>query len=86
MLDPTDAVEHMEEVTDPLHPKDKIQKHTGFYRAPYVYEGEGAQKRRVHGKLRPAGALQPVEGGPVLRLFPPCALISHAQGSSGVVD
>ena len=23
--------------------------------------------------------------GPVLRLFPPCALISHAQGSSGVV-
>ena len=23
---------------------------------------------------------------PVLRLFPPCALISHAQGSSGVVD
>ena len=24
-------------------------------------------------------------GGPVLRLFPPCALISHAQGSSGVV-
>ena len=22
----------------------------------------------------------------VLRLFPPCALISHAQGSSGVVD
>ena len=25
-------------------------------------------------------------GGPVLRLFPPCALISHAQGSSGVVE
>ena len=23
---------------------------------------------------------------PVLRLFPPCALVSHAQGSSGVVD
>ena len=23
---------------------------------------------------------------PVHRLFPPCALISHAQGSSGVVD
>ena len=23
---------------------------------------------------------------PVLRLFPPCALISHAQGSSGVVE
>ena len=23
---------------------------------------------------------------PVLRVFPPCALISHAQGSSGVVD
>ena len=23
--------------------------------------------------------------GPVLRLFPPCALVSHAQGSSGVV-
>ena len=23
---------------------------------------------------------------PVLRLFPPCALIAHAQGSSGVVD
>ena len=23
---------------------------------------------------------------PVLRLFPACALISHAQGSSGVVD
>ena len=22
---------------------------------------------------------------PVLRLFPPCALVSHAQGSSGVV-
>ena len=24
--------------------------------------------------------------GPVLRLFPPCARISNAQGSSGVVD
>ena len=24
--------------------------------------------------------------GPVLRLFPPCTLISHTQGSSGVVD
>ena len=24
--------------------------------------------------------------GPVLRLFPPCARISHAQGSSGVVE
>ena len=23
--------------------------------------------------------------GPVLRLFPPCALVAHAQGSSGVV-
>ena len=23
---------------------------------------------------------------PVLRLFPPCALVLHAQGSSGVVD
>ena len=23
---------------------------------------------------------------PVLRLFPPCALLSHAQGSSGAVD
>ena len=23
---------------------------------------------------------------PVLRLFPPCALVSHAQGSSSVVD
>ena len=22
----------------------------------------------------------------LLRLFPPCALVSHAQGSSGVVD
>ena len=27
-----------------------------------------------------------VDERPVLRLFPPCALISHAQGSSGVVD
>ena len=24
--------------------------------------------------------------GPVLRLFPPCALVSHARGSSGAVD
>ena len=30
--------------------------------------------------------LQALGPGPVLRLFFPCALISHAQGSSGVVD
>ena len=27
-----------------------------------------------------------VDERPVLRLFPPCALVSHAQGSSGGVD
>ena len=31
-------------------------------------------------------AARPAFAWPVLRLFPPCALISHAQGSSGVVD
>ena len=31
------------------------------------------------------GSGRPIDKGPVLRLFPPCALISHAQGSSGVV-
>ena len=32
------------------------------------------------------GALELDGSGPVLRLFHPCALIPHAQGSSGVVD
>ena len=31
-------------------------------------------------------ARQELQQLPVLRLFPPCALISHAQGSSGVVE
>ena len=34
---------------------------------------------------RAQGFATPGHRRPVLRLFPPCALISHAQGSSGVV-
>ena len=34
----------------------------------------------------PGGATPMPRTRPVLRLFPPCALVSHAQGSSGVVD
>ena len=37
------------------------------------------------GRARAAAADRP-RRRPVLRLFPPCALVSHAQGSSGVVD
>ena len=33
-----------------------------------------------------SGVLVLSTGRPVLRVFPPCALLSHAQGSSGVVD
>ena len=33
-----------------------------------------------------AALVAALEAEEVLRLFPPCALISHAQGSSGVVD
>ena len=40
-----------------------------------TWHGEG------HGE-----ALPNIRGGAVFRLFPPCALISHAQGSSSVVD
>ena len=40
----------------------------------------------LEGAQRDATAKAAEQQVPVLRVFPPCALISHAQGSSGVVD